>query len=246
MSPRLVSCYFGDEDWDRMARVLEYSARQHCAGWDVAVSRVDPPPLTHALAAGKVSNTRKLDHWADRMWCEWCASDGGQVLLIDADTMILGPLDSVWSEEFDIAYTAKDAGPFPLNAGVIFLRASDRTRAFMLRWRDENRRMLAEPAYHEPWYRRYGGLNQAALGKLLTEGAAADLGVRVAQLPCSIWNCENTTWSSFDSATRIVHLKNGLRLAALAKGAGSARLMPLVRLWRGLERQALAAGGGAA
>jgi len=244
---RLVSCYFGGEDWNRMARVLEFGARRHCPGWDVDVRRIDPPRPTHSLSANKVGNTRKLDWWAEQVQA---ASDGAQLLLIDTDTMILGPLDAAWGESFDLAYTFRDGqvtGRFPLNAGVIFLRVSDRVRAFMGRWREENRLMLADPRRHAPWYRRFGGMNQSALGKLLTEGADRALGVQLGRLPCSRWNAENTTWERFDPATtRIVHLKNGLRLAALAKAANAPRFKPLVRLWRGLEREALAAQGSTA
>jgi len=239
-TPRLVSCYFGGQDWIRMARVLEFGARRHCAGWDVDVRRIDPPHPTNALSANKIGNTRKLDWWAEQVEG---AADGAQLLLIDTDTMVLGPLDAAWAEEFDFAYTFRDGqvtGRFPLNAGVVFLRVSAPVRAFVSRWRDENRRMLGDARYHAPWYRQFGGMNQSALGKMLSEGADRALGVRLGRLPCATWNCENSTWARFDPTTRIVHLKNGLRLAALAKGATMPRLKPLVRLWRALEREALA------
>ena len=233
---RLVACYFGDSpDWARLAKVLEFSARRHCIGWDIEVRRIDAPPPTHRLSANKNGNTRKLDWWTDRVEQ---AEDGSPLLLIDTDTMVLGPLDEAWSEEFDFAYTVK-GGRFPFNAGVVFVRVSDSVRAFMRLWREENRRMFEDSRYHAPWYRRFGGLNQAALGKMLTESVAASMGAKLGTLPCSTWNCENATWADFKSgATRIVHLKNGLRLAALATGAGSTKLMPLVRIWRAMEREA--------
>ena len=233
---RLLSCYFGGSlDWERLARVLAFSARRHCVGWEIDVRRIPAPPATHSLSANKNGNTHKLDWWAEQVES---AEDGSQLLLIDTDTMVLGPLDDAWSDDFDFAYTVK-GGQFPLNAGVVFLRVSDRVRAFMRLWRDENRKMFKDPAYHHPWYRRFGGLNQAALGKMLTESVAASMGVKIGRLPCAVWNCENATWADFKSgATRIVHLKNGLRLAALATGAGSTKLMPLVRIWRALEREA--------
>ena len=232
---RLVSCYFGGEEWGRLARVLEFSARRHCPGWDIEVKRLDPPERTHSLSASRVANTHKLDWWTAQAEA---AEDGERLLLIDTDTMILGPLDDAWAEEFDFGYTVKE-GTFPFNAGVIFLRISDRSRAFMRAWRDENRRMFEDPARHEPWRRRFAGMNQAALGKLLTEDAAGAAGVRLGRLPCAVWNCENATWGSFRSGvTRIVHIKDGLRPAALGIGANSPRFAALVRLWRSLERDA--------
>jgi len=232
---RLVSCYFGvSSDWDRLARVLEVGARKHCAGWDIDIRRIPAPAPTHSLSAGKNANTHKLDWWVDQVEA---AEDGTRLLLIDSDTMIVGPLDDAWSDDFDFAYTVKD-GRFPLNAGVVFLRVSSRVKTFMRLWRSENRWMFRDSAYHQPWYRRFGGLNQSALGKMLTEGAADDLGVKLATLPCATWNCENETWDAFGPGTRIVHMKSGLRLAALATGDGSNKLMPLVRAWRNLEREA--------
>lgn len=235
-TPRLVSCYFGGSpDWDRMARVLEFSARRHCAGWEIDVRRIPPPPATHSLSANKNGNTHKLDWWTDQVER---AEDGSRLLLIDTDTMVLGPLDEAWDEDFDFGYTVK-ACRYPFNAGVIFLRVSDRVKAFMRHWRAENRRMFQDSRYHEPWYRRFGGLNQAALGKMLTEKVADGMGVKLGTLPCATWNCENATWEEFKAGvTRIVHLKNGLRLAALATGEGSVKLMPLVRIWRAMEREA--------
>lgn len=237
-SHRLVSCYFGSSpDWERLARVLEFGARRHCSGWDINVRRIAPPAPTYSISASKTANTHKLDHWTEQVER---AEDGQHLLLLDTDTMILGPLDSAWSEEFDFGYTVKTCR-FPFNAGAIFLRVSNRCRAFMRWWRDENRLMYQDAAYHKPWYRRFGGMNQAALGKVLTDGVAERMGVRLATLPCAAWNCEDASWAAFDPrVSRIVHLKSGLRLAALATGDGSTRLMPLVRIWRALEREAAA------
>lgn len=234
--PALRSCYFGGSpDWERLARVLSHGARLHCAGWDVDVRRIAPPPPTHSLSANKNGNTHKLDWWTAQVEA---AEDGTRMLLIDSDTMILGPLDGAWDQDFDFGYTVKQ-GRFPFNAGVIFVRVSERVRDFMRHWSDENWRMFKDSRYHEPWYRRFGGLNQAALGKMLTEGVNVGMGVKFGTLPCAQWNCEDQSWDAFDpAATRIVHIKSGLRLAALATGEGSMKLMPLVRVWRAMERAA--------
>ena len=237
---RLVACHFGGGPWDRMARVLEWTARKNNPGWSVEVVKLEQR-LDHRYTASFVANTQKLDWWAEQVQA---APDGQRLLLLDVDTFVTGPLDGAWAEEFDFAYTIRDVitTRYPFNAGAIFLRTVPAARRFMQAWADENRRMLHEPAYHLPFYRAYGGINQAALGKLLVDGdAAARLGVRVATLPCSVWNCENLTWEQFDPArTRIVHLKDGLRLAALGMDGATQRTLELARLWRALEREALA------
>lgn len=235
MTTRLISCFFGDSEWGRLARVLEFSARRHCIGWDVEVVRLKAPPPGNAISASRISNTFKLDWWTEQVDA---AADGTRLLLIDADTMILGPLDEVWAEAFDFGYTVKD-GRYPFNAGVVFLRVSDRVREFMRAWRDENRKMFKDPAYHEPWRQQFAGMNQSALGKILTDNVAVGLGVTIGRLPCVTWNCENATWAGFrEGVTRIVHIKDGLRPAALGTGSGSVRFMPFVKMWRAIEREA--------
>lgn len=237
---QLYACYFGAglrDQWPRLARVLAHTAAQHCPGWTVQIEAIARPRPQGRVSAGYIDNTHKLDRW-DAVAA--AASDGTQLLLMDADTIILRPLDSVWALPFDVAYTVRPAtSRFPLNAGVIFLRVSDRTRAFLRAWRDENRAMLQDAARHQPWRKRCGGINQAALGAVLASSTStAD--VAIARLPCAEWNCEDSTWPAFDPAvTRILHIKSQLRLAVFHGVSGVARWKQLVALWRAGE---LAAG----
>lgn len=238
--PRLYACWFGsgaEDQWPRLARVLDYSARRQAPAWRVDVERIDPGPPGNRTAAFE-ANTRKLDRWAAIVAA---AHDGERLVLIDADTMVLRPIDPVWDLEFDVAYTVRPAGTrLPFNAGVIILRVSPAVRTFVSRWAAENRRMLLDQARHAQYYRRYGGINQAALGALFDEGAAA--GLRVARLECREWNCEDSTWSRYDGTTRIVHVKSGLRRTCfgLAPSPGLRHLAPIARVWRTLEREAQA------
>lgn len=244
-APRLVACYFNTrhdaaDQWSRMAAVLSSTARAHCPTWEVVVNRITPSPAK--AAGGSIAyeaNTQKLDYWAAAVAG---APDGIEMLLMDVDTFVVRPLDDIFDgTHFDFAYTERETGAslFPLNAGVILVRVSERVRAFMELWRSENRKMLTDPLYHRPWNRKYAGINQAALGKVLESRAAADLGVAVARLPCAEWNCEDSAWTQFDPArTRIVHLKSALRLAVFAMNPTPPHLRPLVTLWRELERAA--------
>lgn len=165
--PRLEACFFpGSSRWRRMAAVLEYSAKRHCPGWDVNVEEVpgptDPSPLGMPAHA---ANTRKLDWWADRVVS---AADGAQQLLVDADVVVLRPLDDLWEMDFDLAYTGRPPGArFPLNAGVVAVRACEGTRALFGAWVAENAQVLR--ARRESARARYGGCNQAALGSLFEQ-----------------------------------------------------------------------------
>jgi hypothetical protein len=243
-APRLVAPYFGEDPvWQRLARVLGYSARLHCPTWRIEVEAIAPPPLAHpGRTLAFDTNTQKLDHWCDIVER---ARDGEHLALFDVDTMVLRPLDAVWNLAFDLAYTVRPRDSrLPLNAGVIFLRVSDRLRTFMRAWRDENRVMQADRKRHDLWRRKYGGINQAALGAILEGGAGAGLELR--QLPCREWNCEDSTWPLYEpTITRVVHVKSGLRRALFlsAQVAGYPQLTPLIRAWRELERAAAAAPG---
>lgn len=241
--PRLEACYFlpsrqeEAEIWRRLARVLERSAAEHCAAWDVRIRQLPPaprPPWNGTCSSSFIGNTVKLEHWA-MLIAE--AEDGDRVLLMDADTLVRQSLDSIWSEPFDLAYTVRPPiCRFPLNAGVVFARVSPGVRRFFTRWVQQNRLVLGNTYAMQPWRRRFGGLNQAALGKLLAEGDAEGLDLR--ELPCLEWNCEDSTWAAFDPAvTRIVHIKSALRFAIVQGGQVPAGAGPLVAEWRARDGQ---------
>lgn len=237
--PRLVVRYFGpgpSRDWARLVAVLTASARQHCPGWDLDI--VDEPYIdTMASPLGvhaNVFNTQKLDAWTRAVDA---APYGTRILLLDADTIIRLPLDDVWEQVFDVAYTTKpaDAGPrFPFNLGVLFLRVSDATRQLMETWATANRRMLADPREHQVWRPAFGGINQAAFGRVRREGALRHLAV--VRLPCQTWNCEDESWAAFDpAATRIVHFKGELFRALFHRVKPDPEMRPLLAIWHDAE-----------
>lgn len=236
MTPRLIACWFGTEDFDRLARVLAYTARQHCRGWDLDLQRITPPPAPAPDGTDAFEhNTQKLEHWQRQVEA---LEDGTPVALVDADTMLVRPLDPVWDLPFDAAYTVRPAScRLPFNAGVLFLRVNAGTRAMLAAWAAANRRMLTNRLFHYAWRRKYGGMNQAALGYVFESGEASGLTWRA--LPCLEWNCEDSTWTQYDpGVTRLVHVKSALRMGALATGPAQPALRPLITRWRQLERAA--------
>jgi hypothetical protein len=240
MKPRLEACYFGDGadgEWPRLARVLAYTAARHCPGWDTRVLALSPPPRTldPFAADHSRSNTWKLDHWCSLVEQ---AEDGTPLLLMDADIVILRPLDDVWQKPFDVAYTTRP-GAFPFNGGVVFVRVSDAARTFFRVWGEENRRMFVDRLYHRTWKRKYGGMNQAAFGCVLESPHRQALSI--LELPCAEWNCEDMSWATFDPAVcRVLHVKSELRQNVFGSGPESRQLRHLVRLWADLERAASA------
>lgn len=235
MTRSLYSCWFDAERNDyyrRMANVLDKTARRHCPDWMVWVERLQ---CSRRDAGTTAANTKKLDWWTDRVTE---AQDGDEVLLIDSDCMITGPIDDVWGQDFDVAITRRESDkPYPYNGGVAFLRISERTRLFMQTWAAVNRKLRDNPPELSRWRKKYGGMNQAALGAILESGIADPLDLKLVELPCRIWNCEDSAWKLYGPETRIVHYKSGLRIAALAIGAGRPDLSGLVQMWRRLDRE---------
>ncbi len=236
VTTELVSVWFPGEgdQYPRMARVLAYTARLFAPAWSIRVEEIPRPTLASRASQAAMDNSWKLERWA-RVVED--APDGAGVLLLDTDTFVTAPLDPLWEIPFDLAYTVRDAAPFPLNGGVVAVRANPRSRAFMRAWHQRDREMLRDLALREPWRRRYGGQNQAALGSLL-EGPEVER-LHVVRLPCWEWNCEDLSWHRFGPETRIVHVHAALRATTFHFGATSPALVPLAALWRRREREAL-------
>jgi hypothetical protein len=233
----LIARTFGPgqrREWAQMAEALARSAYVHCQGWILDLRDITPAEqLSSPLGSqGNVWNTHKLDAWCravDEL------EDRTPAVLIDADTLIVRPLDPIWERPFDLAYTVKPQGArFPFNAGVIFLRVSKTTREFIRAWAQLNRQMLDDAQLLQQWRAKFGGVNQSSLAKLLHDG---DHDLQIETLPCLEWNCEDSSWASYHpEITRIVHYKSELR-AALFPRYQSERvvngvLRPLVKAWR--------------
>lgn len=254
-APILYSCWFHVPDkgahpgewYTRHARVLEHTARVNTPGWDVRVTRIGPPPPRRAARGGGsavsyVYNTHKLEDWLRAT--EAC-QDGDRLLLIDSDTMILKPLDPVWEQDFDVAYTEKRGRTrLPLNGGVVFVRVSPRSRDFMRAWFRWNLKLLSDGPLHRRYWQTYAGMNQAALGALLeNEGPSL---ATVGTLRCEEWNCESAMWATFDpeNPPRIVHVKGALRRGLMGTRDKTALLTDQRRqiadVWWEYERAALA------
>lgn len=236
--PLQVAVWFEAESkqYATLARVLEHTARRWAPGWDVEVRKVAPSALQKQLGQAAADNSWKLE-----LWCRAVeeSPEGGRVLLIDSDTFVTGPLDDLWEVPFDLAYTVRPEGwRFPINGGVVAVRASEGTRRFMREWLAEDRRMLVNSERRAPWRKKYGGHNQASFGCTLEAGTGAALGLELAALPCAVWNCEDATWAAFKpEATRIVHVKSALRMAAFRLAGCPPRLRPLLDLWHAAEKE---------
>jgi hypothetical protein len=234
--PRLVSCYFGSKGdaWHRMAEVLRYTAEKRCSHWDRVIDVIGPATCVSAIGAYQhAANAHKQWYWAKAVDE---APDDTRMLLIDADTAILRPLDTVWEYGFELAYTIRIGSRFPLNGGVVFLRVNKRTRDFMRRWAERTSENLADPNARNTWRRDYGGVAQAALVTLLNQ---RDHGLNLHKLRCVEWNCEDSAWATFQPlVTRVLHVKSALRHAVF--GTKQIHIPAVKRLaanWRAIEAE---------
>ena len=241
--PQLCAVHFGSggagDQYGRLARVLEHTAGVHCPDWTITVERSDrvAPYASHLGVHSHVTNSQKLEWWREIVAA---AEDGDRLLLIDADMMITRELEEIWDLPFDLAYTMRETGRLPLNGGVVFLRVSPATRRFVDRWLEVNLKFLGDSVAHRPWRVKYAGINQASFGYLLERERH---GLELRRITCREWNCENTTWATFDPAvTRIVHLKSGLRRALFGAPDVRREHHRLIALWHELEAAANLAG----
>jgi len=244
-SPKLFAVYFpGDGPnsafYERMAKVLDYTAHRHCSNWQIDVRLIDPGKYSNQHQHSHISNTHKLDHW--NRFVLGCA-DGDRVLLMDSDMMILRGLDEIWSQDFDIAYTSKNA-KLPFNGGVLFLRVSAKTKLFMQAYWDKNMELLNDRNLHAKHRAKCGGMNQAAFGALIPEVVTPKSSAietpwgKLVAIPCRDWNCAQGDWAKYTpESTRIVHVKSGLRKAIFGRGPIEPHLTPLIDIWRSLERE---------
>lgn len=237
---RIESCYFdqsGKGEFARMARVLEATLAVHGRAWQTSVVTMPSARRGHGTGVpGHIANTHKLDRW-----CEIVASapEGEELLLLDADTFVTRPIDDIWAEPFDLAYATKRHG-FKFNLGVLFVRVTDRTRAFFEAWRAENAALFVptDPPVLRKWRETYGGINQAAFGQLEARGALDRLHRK--PLSCVEWNCEESAWARFDpTITRIVHVKGALRRQIFNREPVTPDTAGLVNRWRTLETRLL-------
>jgi hypothetical protein len=242
--PILAAPYFGEgvleQRYHRLADVLRYTAERHCPDWTLRVDRISPPEYTSGMGnASHAYNTQKLE-W----WCQVVnqAADGDRLLLMDADMLIMRPLDAIWDQRFDLAYTKRQTGNLPLNGGVLFLRVSPLIRQCLAAWWTINLRFLSDAKAHRPWRAKYAGINQASFGYLLEHQMLTDFSaLHIEALTCREWNCENTEWGKYDPAfTRIVHFKSGLRRALFGEDKHP-KFKPLCEQWRAIEAEMLKA-----
>ncbi|HZG43904.1 MAG TPA: hypothetical protein VEY93_13135 [Longimicrobium sp.] len=184
-----------------------------------------------------VVNTQKLD-----LWCRTiiAAPVGDRICLTDSDTFLVNSRGDAWDLDFDIAYTVRDY-IIPINAGVLFVRVTPESKAFMQRWRDVNAAMYPDVPYHLRWKEKYGGMTPGERGQHPRERRP-----RAEPSHPPLPRVESRGPGLGRAVTRVLHVKSGLRELIFRGDVGppqypgwtNAMLMPLADRWKALEREA--------
>jgi len=221
----LTTLYGTDPRWERLLKALQISLRRNWPDAQLEIVRGDQPKLRKGLPYHCATNSVKLRRWRQAVY-----EHGGELILLDADTVVLKPLSSAFRLKFDVAVTTRGE-PLPYNAGVMFVRCNADSRAFFDRWVELNAGLLTHQPCCLAALCQYGGINQAALAYILREPPLC----LIRELPCRTWNCCQDAWHTVNGETRVLHVKNNLRRVALGMAPENAENM-------GPSEEALAAG----
>lgn len=221
---------YHDTQYIRLGKVLEKSIKINCPKSEIIYHICPAPKVPEHERADKRfgENTEKL-----KLWVEFLNKiQDDNIVLIDADTMVLSDISGVFKDKFDIGVTRRTKdGRIKYNGGVMFVKKNERSLAFFQKFKEINDLMYQKRNFHAEWRQKYSGMNQAAFG-WMTENYRGNIIMR--EYPCSVYNAVSDDWGAFDiNKTKIVHLKSKLREACLHKGN---RYQSIVNIFNKIER----------
>jgi hypothetical protein len=218
--------------YEKLLRVFEQSVKENDPKNDVIVKMVAPPNVKrkHCFA----SNTHKLAIWVDEMKK---LPEGHEICFIDCDMMVLKSPSDVFNLEFDLAYTKRpkpQGHRLPVNGGVVFCRNNERSRQFMMKWKEVNDKMYNNKDFHERWRKKYAGMNQSAFGYLMEH--PKEYSAKLIPVECNTYNVCNESWHQVgqDSNIRIVHIKSDLRKMCIDGVCRKPAIRKAVEKWQEL------------
>lgn len=221
--------FSGYEVFDKLNNALIYSIEKHepRAKW---ISTRIPEPQLHGRLRGFVANTIKLNYWNKELQQ---SSDGDHIVFLDADTLLVNPINDVFNNNFDVAYTLRTRSKWILNAGVLFVKVNERSRAFFRRFTEINNMMFKDQSFHDLYKVKYAGMNQAAFGYMLEK---EPYHATLLPLPCGIWNACGEDWLSINDKTRIIHI-NGQARKAIFGGKPEGETIKPYNIWNQYYRE---------
>lgn len=197
--------------YERLLNVLIKTWNIH-ANIPLEVHRIPAPdPFREKYAFD--SNTAKLDIWADHF--------DQDTIFIDCDMMLLEDISDGFKYVENVGYTIRKHTRMPFNGGVVFMRHTEYAKKFLDKWREVNKEMYYDPAFHNKYRKTYGGINQASFGWMLESGWKADRVPEVYNLcqPFANWQ-----------EAKMIHVKSQLRKDVQRRNVSGNR-GDIVRLW---------------
>jgi hypothetical protein len=232
--------YDGDTRYEKMAKVLEYSAKKYSPNIEFRMIK-HPAPKEIRGKTCFASNNLKLQKWVEML-----DNINDDVMLLDCDMAILRDVSDAFEDKsFDIGitYLCDDRERLPFNGGTILVRNTDAAKAFMRKWLEiDNRMYNSDSALHAKYRDKYAGMNQASLGMLL-EHTEMQAGAIIKRIDCHEWNWCRDRWKIPDTGKgpRILHIKSQTRKNVFLPTAIELldiKVRKAVQIWRKLADEA--------
>jgi hypothetical protein len=230
--------YDGDTRYEKMAKVLEYSAKKFCPNIEFRLIRHDPPRTINRKTCF-ASNNLKLNKWIEVL-----ESANDDIIFLDCDMVILRSFDGAFDDtDFDIGITyLNDARErLPFNGGTVFARNTDAARGFMKKWLEIDNKMYTDEKLHSVFREKYAGMNQASLGYLLENKDCHE--AHIKRFDCHEWNWCRDRWIFPDhgEGPRVLHIKSQTRKNVFLPtpiALLDTKVRKAVQIWRQLAAEA--------
>lgn len=221
---KIVTAFFDSTgQYKRLLNVFKLSAKKYMPKIDIEVIPIVPP---------EKSNHHFDTYYGFMPAAKYAYVSHHSLAIADCDLMFNGSITDVWEYEFDLAFTVRDKPKY--NTGLWFCRATKKAKLFIKDWID-NTNMLIEYFYeNEDIVNYHYGIDQASLA--MTIEMHDD--VKIKELPCQIWNAEQTNWRLVDHNTKVIHIKSGLRDLLLNNYILKKKhfyLRPIIDKWRAFD-----------
>lgn len=217
----VYSAYSGTNPmYERLADVLRYSARKHNPNARVLVERTNGADLTRYMGFGQ----KALDWYrAVRNAYEQSIK---RLVLLDTDTLVVGPLSDAFATTFDVAVTERQGKVrYPVSSGAIYVRPSKATTQFFDRWM----RITAKLAKDQST-KRFS--DQIALRDMIGRTM-----IEVVRLDCADWNNEQNSWGRLGPSTRVLHITSHIRRVLFKDHEPIKGSENHIRIWQQYERE---------
>ena len=204
----VTACFNMKEEYGHLYKLFEYSIKKQMP--DAEIVCITDPQQVSGKNIVDASLSMKLKAWNHAV-----QTIDGDIILADCDMIFLEDISSVFDNDFDVAYTKRKHRCVPINSGIVFVKNSDKVRAFFKLWLDINMEMYHNPELLGQYRKKCSGMNQPALVKAIED--AKD--INFLPLSCLEYNACESEWANIDETTKVLHLKESLR--EIIKGQGN-------------------------